>query len=1452
MKRRFFIYLVAAAVIVHCRSSLSSAQEPSLAEYTNFPVFVTSSVVPNIMIILDNSGSMNEPAYAHTEEYQGGTGCMVNVRIKESSDDAYERLSDQKMSYSGLDSRTDTSLPMITKCYKSSCTGTNKAEVMVGLRFQGVTVPPGVTIKTAYIEFTAKDTNSETTSLQLYVQDHDNPSGFSSSDGDISGRTYYPTPVHWNNVGSWTKNTVTNARTPELKSLIQQIVNRPGWASGNSIVFKITGTSGSKRVAKSFNESSTECPVLHIEYEPCTGKKYFGYFNPDARYTYSSNKFVPDPSGNWSGNFLNWLAMRKIDVLRKVLMGGLSTARTGGGATVNYGEPAAAPTRDYYVTCDATGVSPYSGTTTFKLSKGNIVVGSTTYTIAVQKVEADEPEDFYEGQLAGVLQKVGTKARWGNMWFNYGTGTNESGGTVAAPIRTRNASAMNALADALQNKSCNTWTPLAETFYVCMHYFMQVDVPSGWDYPNNAIGPINNQNDPYMDGDEVIDCAKSFVIILTDGMSTKDQKVPDEAFNGKSLRDYDQDGRDPGNYPDQGTDYLDDLALYAHTTDLRPPGPKNLDGIQNLTVYTIYAFGGDPQAERLLKDTAINGGFEDINGNNLPDLQQEWDANGDGEPDNFFKANDGYQLRDKLLEVINAILQKAASGTAVSVLATTGEGEGTVVQAYFRPSLPSATTNVKWIGYLQSLWVDGRGNIREDTINDYRLDITRDKIIKFYFDNQTGEAKVERYAVTASDPYLDTTSPQPEYITLEDLTPIWEAGNLLADRSESERHIYTYVGSGGTLASPDAFDNTGDCIEFTVQNAARIKPFLGVHDTAMNDWRYLGDTEDNRVKNLIRFIRGVEDGSTEYEGSPTIRERTVGGKLWKLSDIVYSTPVSIAKPVEKYHLIYDDQTYWSFYRKYGDNETTKRETVIYVGSNGGMLHAFTSGIYDPANKSFDKKQGTVERIGDELWAYIPRALLPHLKWLPRTDYTHVPYVDLKPKVIDAQVFTSDSTHPYGWGTILIGGMNLGGKRIPVPGASGTQYYSSSYFAIDITDPRQPRLLWDRWYDNLGLTINQPSVIKVHDNWYLVIGSGFDDYDGSVTHKGRIYIVDLKTGEPLKYFETPETLAYCNTPIGLDKSLNYSVDAIYAGVSYNSGGTWKGKAYKIAVPVLNSPYSEGLDVTYDTNPANWKFTQLFSDTNLPPISAPFTVSVDYMTDAVWVYLGTGRYLVNADKTSSEQNYILGIKDPFYNRRGTYEGAANTPTCFHNYNGCSLSFSDLFWGDPYKIKPDGSVEPSAGGIATITSFDKLIQEINKKDATGRETYQGWYKKLALTTPSERVVNKPTVIGGIAIFPTFTPNESVCGFGGSSRLFAVYYTTGTAYRKAVLTNLDNTAEIQYVMDLGYGLSSSFAVHAGKETGGAITVYGQQSTGVITEIEIMPAISVKSGMQFWKEGRE
>lgn len=59
---------------------------------------------------------------------------------------------------------------------------------------------------------------------------------------------------------------------------------------------------------------------------------YFGYFDPDKCYAYQNGRFEPQAfsadkycdavAGDWSGNFLNWASMTRIDVVRKILYGG--------------------------------------------------------------------------------------------------------------------------------------------------------------------------------------------------------------------------------------------------------------------------------------------------------------------------------------------------------------------------------------------------------------------------------------------------------------------------------------------------------------------------------------------------------------------------------------------------------------------------------------------------------------------------------------------------------------------------------------------------------------------------------------------------------------------------------------------------------------------------------------------------------------------------------------------------------------------------------------------------------------------------------------------------------------------------------------------------------------------------------------------------------------------------
>jgi len=1477
------------------------AVEPDIADYTSYPVFMANTVEPNILIMLDNSGSMNDKAYR--DDFGGAVAdCgTATARLLESRDDAEERLDDDSV-------RTGTNNLYLGEGEEQVCIRwrrgrcrrwvTENFDSMVGLRFRSVEVPPGATITNAYITFQAYTNGSGNASFTIRGENVGDASRFSRTDNNISNRADTVASVNWAVTNNWSTGSTYN--TPDLTTLVKEIVDHGDWASNNDMAFTITGSG--TRVARSWNYGShSSGPVLVIEYDVVcdddAGSRYYGYFDPDARYSYSSG-FVRDPSGAWDGNWLNWLCMRKIDVARKVLMGGLATARTGGGNQTLFGEDPSGWA--YLKRADGTGVSPYNGTYYFGMADGYIYVDTDDYPysgylarlqIKVARDAALEPQDFIDGNLSGVLQRVGDKAFWGNTWFNTGTGSNQSGGNIAAPIGTN----MTSLVTDLQNTSANTWTPLGESFYVATQYFKQEAVADNLDYPNSPTGPFNDVNDPYYQDQEVW-CAKAFVILLTDGASTKDGMIPsslkDLADGHEAFLSTTDDGVNCNEntgagceFPSGGTDYLKDVAHYARTTDLR----TDIEGEQNILLYTVYAFGDDPNARALLKEAARQGGFEDRNGNGWPDGlttddpvdRKEWDDNEDGLPDTYYEASDGYALESQLVAAINDILARAASGTAASVLATNAEGEGNLVQAYFRPSKIDGTDEVNWLGYLQSLWVDPCGNLREDSNNDLRLNLnedfngnghldggedvngngildnpaSEDKIVTYYSDSTTYDTLIYRYTshYLYSHPLdCDGEGDPGEYVYetlgLEDIDPIWEVGSVLADRHPDTRRIFTFIDTVNDKVMDEdpyeAFDADGEVISFELDNAAAIYPYLGVLDSGGTGvWDYLGADADERVKNLIAYIRGTDISGT--------RSRTINGTVWKLGDIVNSTPVTVAAPADNYHIIYEDQSYRDFLI-----DTRDRETAIYVGANDGMLHAFTSWRYNPDTGTYSQPSGR-ESIGEELWAYIPQSLLPHLKFLPDPDYTHVYYVDFKPKVFDARigdplVTNGDPT----WRTLLICGFNMGGKHIWAEGdfndGSGltTRHFYPAYVCIDITDPLNPKTLWERTYTDLGMTRATPTVIRVANgekdleydfplgDWYAVFGSGPTDYDGTSSQNGYVFVVDLKTGEPLFplsasdwQFDTGVSNTYMNSPASLDKNLTNSVDAVYFGDTV-------GNLYHISTlePQAFDTNGDPLARYPSDILSDWTINTIFSGSR--PITAAVGLSVDALDD-VWVYFGTGRYLTDDDKTNEDQQYMIGLRDPLF---------TDSPTSL------PLDGSTLFPSDRYTVYTNRNVD-SDGGLARIYDWYSMLGVVrNLEDQdTYPDYYDGWFRLLEDTDPSERVITKPAILGGGVYLPTFTPSADVCGFGGDSNFYAVYYETGTAYFNPLLPNglIDVAGEdykaVKVKVPLGEGMPPpAVGIHAGREKGAK--AFLQMSTGEVVEVEIETPFNIKSGLTTWR----
>jgi hypothetical protein len=172
----------------------------------------------------------------------------MEVRVSSSSDDAEEYAS-------GSVYLTSTDLELVYDVSNQT----------VGLRFNGLTIPKDAVINVAYIQFQADEAHLESTSLTLWGEAQDNPGTFLSTIGNISSRLRTTASVGWS-PAAWTVigQAGLDQRTPNISAVIQEIVNRPGWVVGNSLVIIIDGTG--HRTAEAFNGIPAAAPLLHVEW----------------------------------------------------------------------------------------------------------------------------------------------------------------------------------------------------------------------------------------------------------------------------------------------------------------------------------------------------------------------------------------------------------------------------------------------------------------------------------------------------------------------------------------------------------------------------------------------------------------------------------------------------------------------------------------------------------------------------------------------------------------------------------------------------------------------------------------------------------------------------------------------------------------------------------------------------------------------------------------------------------------------------------------------------------------------------------------------------------------------------------------------------------------------------------------------------------------------------------
>jgi len=145
---------------------------------------------------------------------------------------------------------------------------------VIGLRFIDIQIPKGSEVVNAYVQFTGDDDdNNKLTGgpVNLIINGllQANPVVFSGGEDFYTDREPKTnTEVAWSNIPNWSNNRATAAaRTPDISSIIQEIIDQDDWANGNSLIIFIrddeTNPSNGQRSALSGPGAAG--PLLHIE-----------------------------------------------------------------------------------------------------------------------------------------------------------------------------------------------------------------------------------------------------------------------------------------------------------------------------------------------------------------------------------------------------------------------------------------------------------------------------------------------------------------------------------------------------------------------------------------------------------------------------------------------------------------------------------------------------------------------------------------------------------------------------------------------------------------------------------------------------------------------------------------------------------------------------------------------------------------------------------------------------------------------------------------------------------------------------------------------------------------------------------------------------------------------------------------------------------------------------------
>lgn len=369
---------------------------------------------------------------------------------------------------------------------------------------------------------------------------------------------------------------------------------------------------------------------------------------------------------------------------------------------------------------------------------------------------------------------------------------------------------------------------------------------------------------------------------------------------------------------------------------------------------------------------------------------------------------------------------------------------------------------------------------------------------------------------------------------------VWDPNSGVPSETNTTGHrqLYTEPDSGSTLMPLDADIATAEKLWPYLLGDASAWSGADNPPTATTTWTEAasmywrtGITLQQEALNLLKFIRGIDVNDADGDG------QTADVRRWIFGDPLHSRPLPI--------------NYGMPISGFTENNPDLR---VIAGSNDGFVRMIR-------NITGTDASGNPREDGSEVWGFMPRSALSMQKKLMDdvagaghpygTDGAPAAYILDKNQ--DGNIKLADGDKVY-----LFIGMRRGGH---------------GYYALDITTPEDPLLLWSidnstPGFESLGLTFSTPQVRMLQWDAYadprpvIIFGGGYDldkdtvgvtsSYAGD-DEGNAIYIVDVETGGLVWKAEQGASTGSSSATVYSLTDLVDSIPSDVTGVDTNGNG-----------------------------------------------------------------------------------------------------------------------------------------------------------------------------------------------------------------------------------------------------------------------------------------------------------